>query len=135
VLAVLDLDAELAAIAAPTAVLVGTHDKLTPKVHAHAMAAALPDSLGVTELPGLGHMTPIEDPDAVARAIRTLVAGHLRADGATNADAVVGDVGEAGDVAGVVREAGVVRDAGDGSDISNARDAGRADDVEKEKSA
>jgi pimeloyl-ACP methyl ester carboxylesterase len=135
VLAVLDLDAELAAITAPTAVLVGTHDKLTPKVHAHAMAAALPDSLGVTELPGLGHMTPIEDPDAVARAIRTLVAGHLRADGATNADAVVGDVGEAGDVAGVVREAGVVRDAGDGSDISNARDAGRADDVEKEKSA
>jgi pimeloyl-ACP methyl ester carboxylesterase len=77
VLAVLDLDAELAALAAPTAVLVGTADKLTPAVHAQRMVAALPQCLGLTELPGLGHMTPIEDPHAVETVIRRLVADHL----------------------------------------------------------
>jgi pimeloyl-ACP methyl ester carboxylesterase len=76
VLAVLDLDAEIAALEAPTAVLVGTHDKLTPKVHARGMAEVLPHCVGLTELPGLGHMTPIEDPAAVESAIRALVAAH-----------------------------------------------------------
>jgi pimeloyl-ACP methyl ester carboxylesterase len=76
VLAVLDLDAELAALAAPTAVLAGTHDKLTPRVHARGMAQALPHCVGLTELPGLGHMTPIEDPAAVAAAVRSLAADH-----------------------------------------------------------
>lgn len=79
VLAVLDLDAELAALAAPTAVLVGTADKLTPRVHARGMAAALPHLVGLTELPGAGHMTPIEDAPAVERVIRELVAAHLPA--------------------------------------------------------
>jgi pimeloyl-ACP methyl ester carboxylesterase len=79
VLAELDLDAELAALAAPTAVLVGTVDKLTPRVHARGMAAALPQLVGLTELPGLGHMTPIEDAPAVERVIRELVAAHLTA--------------------------------------------------------
>ncbi|WP_327290737.1 alpha/beta fold hydrolase [Streptomyces sp. NBC_01198] len=74
VLAVLDLDAEIAAVDAPTAVLVGTHDKLTPKVHSRGIAAALPRCVGLTELPGLGHMTPIEDPAAVASVIRSLAA-------------------------------------------------------------
>jgi pimeloyl-ACP methyl ester carboxylesterase len=76
VLAVLDLDAEIAALEAPTAVLVGTHDKLTPKVHARGMAEALPHCVGQTELSGLGHMTPIEDPAAVASVIRELAAVH-----------------------------------------------------------
>ncbi|MFC4033731.1 alpha/beta fold hydrolase [Streptomyces polygonati] len=79
VLAVLDLDAELAEVTAPTAILVGTADKLTPRVHARGMAAALPRPAGLTELPGLGHMTPIEDPPAVERVIRELVAAHLTA--------------------------------------------------------
>ncbi|WNI15882.1 alpha/beta fold hydrolase [Actinacidiphila sp. ITFR-21] len=79
VLAVLDLDVELAAVTAPTAVLVGTADKLTPKAHARGMAAVLPRLAGLTELPGAGHMTPIEDPAAVARVIRDLVADHLTA--------------------------------------------------------
>jgi pimeloyl-ACP methyl ester carboxylesterase len=76
VLAVLDLDAEIAALEAPTAVLVGTHDKLTPKVHARGIAEVLPNCVGLTELDGLGHMTPIEDPAAVASAIRTLAVAH-----------------------------------------------------------
>ncbi|WP_329132761.1 alpha/beta hydrolase [Streptomyces sp. NBC_01476] len=90
VLAVLDLDVELAAIEAPTAILVGTADKLTPQVHARGMAAALPQLTGLTELPGLGHMTPIEDPPAVARAVRDLVAVHLTA--GSSADATETDV-------------------------------------------
>jgi pimeloyl-ACP methyl ester carboxylesterase len=77
VLAGLDLDAGLARLTAPTAILVGTADKLTPPGHAARMAALLPHCLGVIELPGLGHMTPLEDPDAVARAIRDLVDAHL----------------------------------------------------------
>lgn len=77
VLTALDLDAELAGLAAPTAVLVGTADKLTPPVHAHRMADALPHCTGLTELPGLGHMTPIEDTSSVVAVIRTLAADHL----------------------------------------------------------
>jgi pimeloyl-ACP methyl ester carboxylesterase len=77
VLAELNLDAGIAAIGAPTAVLVGTADKLTPPVHAHGMAARLSNFAGLTELPGLGHMTPIEDPAAVAVVVRSLVREHL----------------------------------------------------------
>ncbi|HEY3480819.1 MAG TPA: alpha/beta hydrolase, partial [Streptomyces sp.] len=77
VLSVLDLDTELAALTAPTAVLVGTADKLTPGVHAHGMVRALPHCTGLTELPGLGHMTPIEDAAAVGAAIRELAARYL----------------------------------------------------------
>ncbi|MBM9505063.1 alpha/beta fold hydrolase [Actinacidiphila acididurans] len=76
-LAELDIDAELAALAAPTAVLVGTADKLTPAVHAHRLADALPHCVGLHELPGLGHMTPIEDAPAVSAVVRQLVADHL----------------------------------------------------------
>lgn len=77
VLAELNLDAGIAALQAPTAVLVGTADKLTPPVHARAMAARLSNFAGLTELPGLGHMTPIEDPAAVAGVVRALVREHL----------------------------------------------------------
>ncbi|MDJ0342385.1 alpha/beta hydrolase [Streptomyces sp. H10-C2] len=79
VLAGLDLDAGLAALTAPTFVLVGTADKLTPPVHARGMAAALPDCVGLTELEGLGHMTPIEGTGAVADVVRGLVRDHLPA--------------------------------------------------------
>jgi pimeloyl-ACP methyl ester carboxylesterase len=78
VLAGLDLDPGVTALRAPTAVLVGTADKLTPPVHAQDIAARLPHCVGLTELPGLGHMTPLEDPDAVAGLIRRLAQDHLR---------------------------------------------------------
>lgn len=77
VLDALDEEEGLRAIEAPTAVLVGTADKLTPAVHARAMVEALPHSLGLTELPGLGHMTPLEGPAAVTARIRELVTVHL----------------------------------------------------------
>ncbi|CAG7637947.1 alpha/beta fold hydrolase [Actinacidiphila bryophytorum] len=86
VLAVLDLDEEIAALAAPTAVLVGTRDKLTPRVHARGMAEVLPHCVGLTELSGLGHMTPIEDPAAVAAVIRELNAVHALPQSGVDAD-------------------------------------------------
>ncbi|MEU1037341.1 alpha/beta fold hydrolase [Streptomyces sp. NPDC005551] len=73
VLDLLDLDHGVRELRVPTAVLVGTADRLTPAVHARALVAALPECVGVTELPGLGHMTPIEAPDLVTARIRELV--------------------------------------------------------------
>ncbi|MGW2045135.1 alpha/beta fold hydrolase [Streptomyces sp. NPDC001858] len=78
VLSLLDLDHSVRELRVPTAVLVGTGDRLTPPVHAHRIAAALPLSLGVTELPGLGHMTPVEAPDLVNRRIRELVTQYAQ---------------------------------------------------------
>ncbi|MGW0603357.1 alpha/beta fold hydrolase [Streptomyces sp. NPDC002640] len=61
----------------PTEVIVGTGDRLTPPVHARTLAQELPHCLGVTELPGLGHMTPVEAPDLVTERIRALAAAYL----------------------------------------------------------
>ncbi|MFB6979990.1 alpha/beta fold hydrolase [Streptomyces scopuliridis] len=77
VLGVLDLDAEVRELRVPTAVIMGSDDRLTPPVHGRALAAALPDSAGLTELTGVGHMTPVEAPEAVTGAIRSLVGTYL----------------------------------------------------------
>lgn len=77
VLAELDLGAGVRELRVPTAVIAGTEDRLTPPVHARAIAAALPDCLGLTELAGMGHMTPIEAPEAVTEKIRELVITYL----------------------------------------------------------
>ncbi|MBO0917436.1 alpha/beta fold hydrolase [Streptomyces laculatispora] len=77
VLAGLDLDEGVRELRVPTAVIAGTEDRLTPPVHARAIAAALPDCLGLTELAGLGHMTPVEAPEAVTEKIRELVTACL----------------------------------------------------------
>ncbi|MHC5903773.1 alpha/beta fold hydrolase [Streptomyces sp. S6] len=68
----LDLDGDVRQLTVPTAVVAGSADRLTPPVHARAIAAALPNSLGLTELYGIGHMTPVEAPDAVTGRIREL---------------------------------------------------------------
>ncbi|MBC9729579.1 alpha/beta fold hydrolase [Streptomyces sp. TRM68367] len=73
VLDLLDLDHGVRQLAAPTAVLVGTADRLTPPVHSRALAAALPHCVGLTELTGMGHMTPVEAPELVSARIRQLV--------------------------------------------------------------
>ncbi|MEU3949841.1 alpha/beta hydrolase [Streptomyces sp. NPDC029526] len=77
VLDLLDLDDRVRELRVPAEVLVGTADRLTPPVHARSLAAALPHCLGLTELPGIGHMTPVEAPDEVTGMIRALVAAHL----------------------------------------------------------
>ncbi|MFC9296024.1 alpha/beta fold hydrolase [Streptomyces sp. NPDC057011] len=77
VLAGLDLDADVARLTVPTAVIGGTKDRLTPVVHARGLAAALPHCVGLTELTGMGHMTPIEAPEAVTDAVRELTQLYL----------------------------------------------------------
>ncbi|MEU7425738.1 alpha/beta fold hydrolase [Streptomyces sp. NPDC048362] len=77
VLEALDLDHGVRELRIPTAVLHGTADRLTPPVHARALVAALPECVGLTELPGIGHMTPIEAPGPVIRRIRELVTTYV----------------------------------------------------------
>ncbi|MEU9302654.1 alpha/beta hydrolase [Streptomyces sp. NPDC048269] len=79
VLAGLDLDADVARLTVPTAVIGGKDDRLTPVVHARGLAAALPNCVGLTELTGTGHMTPIEAPEAVTGALRELASLYLPA--------------------------------------------------------
>ncbi|MCX4801059.1 alpha/beta hydrolase [Streptomyces sp. NBC_01214] len=77
VLAGLDLDADVVRLTVPTAVIGGTADRLTPIVHARGLAAALPNCVGLTELTGMGHMTPVEAPEAVTGALRELADLYL----------------------------------------------------------
>ncbi|WP_441249175.1 alpha/beta fold hydrolase [Kitasatospora sp. McL0602] len=74
VLGTLDEYHQLPRLAAPTSVIVGSHDKLTPPVLAQRILAALPDPQGLLELPGVGHMSPVERPAEVAAEIRRLAA-------------------------------------------------------------
>jgi pimeloyl-ACP methyl ester carboxylesterase len=74
ILASLDVTAGASALDVPTHVLVGTADRLTPPAQASRIARLLPRCEGITELPGIGHVTPLEAPDVVAELIRKLVA-------------------------------------------------------------
>lgn len=74
VLDTIELGDALQQLAVPTDVLVGTADRLTPPPQAHRIANVLPQCEGLTELPGIGHMTPLEAPEVVANLIRKLSA-------------------------------------------------------------
>ncbi|MGB8942425.1 MAG: alpha/beta hydrolase [Streptomyces sp.] len=76
----LELDAGVLELNVPTAVVAGTSDRMTPVVLARRLAGMLPDSLGLTELPGIGHMTPVEAPETVTEGIRDLVKKYVRVD-------------------------------------------------------
>ncbi|MGE9697767.1 alpha/beta fold hydrolase [Streptomyces sp. NRRL F-5630] len=95
VLDAFDEEAGLRAIEAPTAVVVGSADKLTPPVHARLMDESLPHSLGLTTLPGLGHMTPMEGPAAVTGLIRDLVTTYVVATSGEAREAAPADAPEA----------------------------------------
>ncbi|MEU7090319.1 alpha/beta fold hydrolase [Kitasatospora aureofaciens] len=73
----LDVRAGLGRVTAPTAVVVGTADRLTPPVHAHRIVAELADPQGLLLLPGVGHMAPLERPVEVAAEIHRMAAAHL----------------------------------------------------------
>ncbi|GAA2060424.1 alpha/beta hydrolase [Streptomyces albiaxialis] len=77
VLAELDVAVKVPRLDAPTAVIIGTHDRLTPVGHARQLAAMLPHCTGLHELPGRGHMTPLEEPGAVSAVLAELVRDHL----------------------------------------------------------
>ncbi|HST41720.1 MAG TPA: alpha/beta hydrolase, partial [Conexibacter sp.] len=70
----LDLVDALGDLQVPTLVLGGGRDRLTPPPHVERMAAALPQLAERVELASSGHMSPIEDPDAVNAAIERLAA-------------------------------------------------------------
>jgi pimeloyl-ACP methyl ester carboxylesterase len=46
-------------------IVVGEQDAVTPPAAAHEMAAAATDA-ELVELPGVGHLTPAEDPEGFA---------------------------------------------------------------------
>lgn len=74
-----DRDAALAAFATiPTAVLVGTQDRLTPVASARRINRALP-SAQLHVLPDAGHMLPVERVEEVTRSIADLVSGAASA--------------------------------------------------------
>ena len=73
-----DSRAFLAEIAVPTLIVVGDSDVLTPPSASEEMAAAIPDSRLVT-IPGAGHLTPMESPVAVARALGDFFGSALAA--------------------------------------------------------
>ncbi|HET6356777.1 alpha/beta hydrolase [Streptomyces sp.] len=79
VLAELDLDAGVRELRVPAVVVAGTADRLTPLVHARRLADALPRCLELVELAGMGHMTPVEAPEAVTAKIRELADTYLNA--------------------------------------------------------
>ena len=67
-----DRTATLRSVRVPAAVIVGEMDAVTPPEEAAAMAEILPDA-GLTVVPGAGHVSPIESPDAVNVALRSLI--------------------------------------------------------------
>ncbi|MFC9929755.1 alpha/beta fold hydrolase [Streptomyces sp. NPDC127190] len=81
VLAALDLEHGVRELRVPTAIVHGASDRLTPPAHAHALVAALPHCVGLTELTGVGHMTPIEAPELVTGRIRELVTTYVTGNG------------------------------------------------------
>lgn len=60
---------DLAAVRCPTLVLVGDSDEITPRLHSEEMAEAIPGARLVV-VPECGHMSLIERPEVVARAMR-----------------------------------------------------------------
>lgn len=59
----------LPTITAPALVLVGAEDSVTPPADSREMAAAIPNAR-LTVIPDAGHLSPMERPDAVNRALR-----------------------------------------------------------------
>ncbi|HET9772043.1 MAG TPA: alpha/beta fold hydrolase [Acidimicrobiia bacterium] len=64
----MDFRAGLAAVTAPTTVVVGSRDLLTPPRLGRALATAIPGAR-LVEVPGAGHMLPYEQPDLLAEII------------------------------------------------------------------
>ena len=72
-LSTFDLAHGLPALSVPTVVIAGEYDRLTPPVHARAIAAEVPGAT-LVELAGAGHMAPIEAHHEVTDHLRRLAA-------------------------------------------------------------
>lgn len=64
-----DLSKTLGAVRARTVVISGGADALTPPVHAHELATAIPGAIHL-HVPHAGHMLPQQAPDVIHRAIQ-----------------------------------------------------------------
>lgn len=69
-----DHTCDLPSVPVPTLILVGASDAITPPAVSEAMDQAIPRSKLVV-IPDAGHMTPMEQPEAVSRAIGEFVEG------------------------------------------------------------
>ncbi|WP_201294812.1 MULTISPECIES: alpha/beta fold hydrolase [unclassified Nocardiopsis] len=79
VISTLEAEETARRISVPSVVLVGTEDKLTPPWHAHHIGSLLKDCREVREIPGAGHMGPLEYPQTLAELLGSLAAEHLTA--------------------------------------------------------
>ncbi len=70
-----DVRPMLAAISCPTLILVGSDDNVTPPKLAREMAAAIPNA-DLVEIPGAGHLAPLEQPETVNAAIERFLGAH-----------------------------------------------------------
>lgn len=66
---------EIGSITAPTLVIVGTEDVATPVAKAQVIAAGIPGAR-LEQLPGVGHLSTLEAPEAVNAAIIPFLAEH-----------------------------------------------------------
>jgi pimeloyl-ACP methyl ester carboxylesterase len=66
---------QLSKIATPTLVMVGEHDRATPIAHARKMATAIPGAT-LQVVPRAGHLSTIEEPEFVNRALTTFLTAH-----------------------------------------------------------
>lgn len=69
----MDLWDAVARLTLPTLVIAGERDRLTPPAHARRIARELPRPAGLIELPATGHMSPLERPRELSRALAQLV--------------------------------------------------------------
>ena len=70
-----DVRDELGDIRAPTLIIAGASDTSLPPRFSREMHSLIAGSQ-LVELPGIGHSSPIEDPDGVTRALLEFLATH-----------------------------------------------------------
>ncbi|MBI1314692.1 alpha/beta fold hydrolase [bacterium] len=68
-----DVAAELATIDVPTLLIVGEHDRISTVDEMRSIATRIPGSV-LSVIPDAGHMSPLENPDAVNKAIAEFMA-------------------------------------------------------------
>ena len=66
----------LDAITCPTLIVVGSEDQITPPAMAREMQAGIPGA-ELVEIPGAGHLAPLEAPAPVNAALRAFLDKHL----------------------------------------------------------
>lgn len=72
-----DFRAVLPRIAVPTLVLVGEEDIVTPPAESEVLVNNIPGAVRVT-LPGVGHLTNVESPEAFNAALEAFLSPHAR---------------------------------------------------------